>query len=102
MVTSGSRPNIEQDPMAETKGGNEAPEPGSATKLRLDAEDATWLEEEAQRRRVNKEDLVKQAVNDMVGRESSGSAAYVDPEDFVAKAVHDFVVRYKGERRADR
>jgi predicted transcriptional regulator len=88
--------------MAETIRGNEAPDPGTATKLRLDVEDAAWLEEEAQRRRVKKEDLVKQAVNDMVSRESTGSAAYVNPEDFVAKAVHDFVARYKGERRADR
>jgi hypothetical protein len=102
LLTSGSRPNIEQHCMAETMRGNEAPEPGSATNLRLDFEDATWLEEEAQRRRIKKEDLVKQAVNEMVGRESTGSAAYVNPEDFVAKAVHDFVARYKGERRADR
>jgi len=88
--------------MSETIPGNEAPEPGTATELRLDLEEATWLEQEAQRRRVKKDDLVKQAVNEMVNRESTGSAAYVNPEDFVAKAVHDFVVRYKGERHADR
>lgn len=88
--------------MAKTTRGDEAPEPGSATKLRLDVEDASWLEEEAHRRGVKKEDLVKQAVNEMVGRESPGSAAYVDPEDLVTKAVHDFVARYNGERKADR
>lgn len=64
---------------------------GALGELQLSPEDARWLDTEACRLGISRNQLVEQAINETLASHPPGTTLPDIPQDWVSKAIRDFV-----------